>query len=104
MVMICLETHLTFCIHVDEITLNLVTAILKIKIAASILVIPLLILLLYGFLDPENMGIATKIKPLCISYTEIWEKANLIGRHFENQDGCLNQMIQCYYYWSYRVP
>jgi hypothetical protein len=40
-----------------------------------------------GYLDPENMDIDTKIKYMCASHTEIWAKHDLIGGHFEIQDG-----------------
>ena len=44
---------------------------MKFKMAASIKGANVVVTVLIEFLDPENMGIDTKIKPLWVSQTEI---------------------------------
>ena len=66
--------------------LNFVAAILKFKIAAYTNIPNVIFTCLIGFLDPENIGIATKIKFLSVSSTDILAKPNSTrtgGGHFE---------------------
>jgi len=75
-------------------------AILKFKIAACPEGANVIGTGLIGFLYHKNMGLATEIKPLRVSATEIWAKTILNGGHFEIQDGCIHQWSQYYCYWS----
>ena len=54
--------------------LNIVAAILRFKMAAHTKIPNVIFTCFIGFLDPENMGIATKTKFLWVSNTEILAK------------------------------
>jgi hypothetical protein len=47
------------------------SAILKFKLSAYTKLANSIYNALNGFLDPENMGLDTKIQSICASYTEI---------------------------------
>ena len=66
--------------------LNFVAAILKFKMAAYTKIPNVIFTCFIGFLDQENMGLATKTKFLSVSNTEILAKPNSPrtgGGHFE---------------------
>ena len=78
------------------------SAILKISMTAITNWSSVVITVLIEYLDPENMGIDTRITHF--RDQDIGKNSFLSGGHFEIQDGCHNLMIQWCYHCSYWVP